>query len=62
MSTATTASRRLRLGPRSAGLERDYVFKRTEYREIEVREYWVVDRFRRTLTAFSFAGASDRSE
>ncbi len=27
--------------------ERDYVAKRAEYREIGVREYWVIDRFRR---------------
>jgi len=40
--------------------ERDYVAKRAEYREIGVREYWVVDRFRRTLTVFSFSGESDQ--
>ena len=32
--------------------DRDYIAKRAEYREIGVREYWVVDRFRRTLTVF----------
>jgi Uma2 family endonuclease len=40
--------------------ERDYVAKRAEYREIGVREYWVVDRFRRTLTVFNFTGESDQ--
>ena len=39
--------------------ERDYVVKRAEYREIGVREYWVVDRFRRTLTVYRFGGAQD---
>jgi len=40
--------------------ERDYVAKRAEYRGIGVREYWVVDRFRRTLTVFIFSGESDQ--
>jgi Uma2 family endonuclease len=94
MSTTIPAVRRLRLGPRSAGLllsttefdrarfregwryefiaefvsagkvnqERDYVAKRAEYREIGVREYWVIDRFRRTLTVFFFGGESDREQ
>jgi Uma2 family endonuclease len=39
--------------------ERDYVAKRAEYREIGVREYWVIDRFRRILTVFRFGGESD---
>ena len=26
--------------------ERDYIAKRAEFREIGVREYWVIDRFR----------------
>jgi Uma2 family endonuclease len=42
-----------------ASQERDYVAKRAEYREIGVREYWVVDRFRRTQTVFIFGGESD---
>ncbi len=29
---------------------RDYVTKRGEYREIGVIEYWIIDRFRRTMT------------
>jgi len=40
--------------------ELDYVAKRAEYREIGVREYWVVDRFRRTLTVFIFSGENDQ--
>jgi Uma2 family endonuclease len=40
--------------------ERDYVAKRAEYREIGVREYWIIDRFRRTLTVFTFSGESDQ--
>jgi Uma2 family endonuclease len=40
--------------------ERDYVAKRAEYREIGVREYWVIDRFRRTLTVFAFSEESDQ--
>jgi Uma2 family endonuclease len=42
--------------------ERDYVAKRAEYREIGVREYWVIDRFRRTLTVFNFGGESDQEQ
>src|ERR1700730_5695747 len=33
--------------------ERDYETKRKEYRAIRVKEYWVIDRFERTLTVFS---------
>jgi Uma2 family endonuclease len=40
--------------------ERDYVVKRAEYREIGVREYWIIDRFRRTLTVYIFGGAQDQ--
>jgi Uma2 family endonuclease len=39
--------------------ERDYIAKRAEYREIGVRQYWVVDRFRRTLTVYSFEKEKD---
>jgi Uma2 family endonuclease len=31
---------------------RDYVEKSQEYREIGIGEYWIFDRFRRTLTVF----------
>jgi Uma2 family endonuclease len=40
--------------------ERDYVAKRAEYREIGVGEYWIIDRFRRTLTVFIFSGDTDQ--
>jgi Uma2 family endonuclease len=40
--------------------ERDYIAKRAEYREIGVKEYWVIDRFRRTLTVFRFGAESDQ--
>jgi Uma2 family endonuclease len=33
--------------------ERDYEVKRKEYRAIRVKEYWIIDRFDRTLTVFS---------
>jgi Uma2 family endonuclease len=32
--------------------QRDYVVKRDEYLGAGVREYWIIDRFRRTLTVF----------
>ena len=40
--------------------ERDYVAKRAEYREIGVKEYWIIDRFSKTLTVCLFA--SDRDQ
>jgi Uma2 family endonuclease len=40
--------------------ERDYIAKRTEYREIGVQEYWVIDRFRRSLTVYIFTGEKDQ--
>jgi Uma2 family endonuclease len=42
-----------------ADQERDYVVKRAEYREIGVREYWVIDRFRRSMTVYRFGGPND---
>jgi Uma2 family endonuclease len=39
--------------------ERDYIVKRAEYREAGVRQYWVIDRFRRTLTCYDFGGEKD---
>jgi Uma2 family endonuclease len=32
---------------------RDYVEKRGEYEALGVQEYWVIDRFNRTMTVFS---------
>jgi Uma2 family endonuclease len=40
--------------------DRDYIAKRAEYREIGVRQYWVIDRFRRTLSVYTFSGESDQ--
>jgi Uma2 family endonuclease len=39
--------------------ERDYIAKRAEHREIGVRQYWVIDRFRRALTVYEFRGEKD---
>jgi len=33
--------------------ERDYVEKRREYKALGVQEYWVIDRFRKTMTVYS---------
>ena len=38
---------------------RDYVEKRREYREAGVKEYWIVDRFRRTLTVYGNQAANE---
>jgi len=40
--------------------ERDYVAKRAEYREIGVKEYWIIDRFSKTMTACIFAADRDQ--
>jgi Uma2 family endonuclease len=32
--------------------ERDYEQKRIQYLELGVKEYWIIDRFRRTLSVF----------
>jgi Uma2 family endonuclease len=42
--------------------ERDYVIKRAEFREIGVRQYWVIDRFKRTLTCYDFGGETDQEQ
>lgn len=39
---------------------RDYDEKRDEYLEIGVKEYWVIDRFRHTLTVFTRRGGKVR--
>ncbi|MGC1272473.1 MAG: Uma2 family endonuclease [Planctomycetaceae bacterium] len=36
---------------------RDYVEKREEYREAGVKEYWIIDRFRRAMTVSSADGS-----
>ncbi len=33
--------------------ERDYEVKREEYQAIDVQEYWIIDRFERTMTVFT---------
>jgi Uma2 family endonuclease len=35
------------------GITRDYEEKRDEYLAMDVAEYWVIDRFRRTMTVFT---------
>jgi Uma2 family endonuclease len=42
--------------------ERDYVAKRTEYREIGVKEYWIIDRFTRTMTVYRFSQGRDEEQ
>jgi Uma2 family endonuclease len=39
--------------------DRDYIAKKAEYREAGVKSYWVVDRFRRCLTVYTFGGEKD---
>src|SRR5262249_23222092 len=39
--------------------EPDYIAKRAQYPAIGVREYWVIDRFTRTLTVYAFSGEKD---
>jgi len=36
---------------RKADVKRDYVDKRADYLEAGVQEYWIIDRFQRTMTA-----------
>jgi Uma2 family endonuclease len=36
---------------------RDYVIKRDEYMAVGVKEYWIIDRFRRTLTVYRADGS-----
>jgi len=41
---------------RPADQRRDYDEKRVEYRDLGVKEYWIIDRFRRKLTVYSWQG------
>jgi Uma2 family endonuclease len=34
--------------------DRDYETKRDEYRKIRVKKYWIIDRFKRTMTVYSW--------
>ena len=40
------------VSPGRRSFRRDYEEKRAEYGSIAVQEYWVIDRFRRTMTVF----------
>ncbi len=42
---------------RPADQRRDYEEKRVEYRDLGVREYWIIDRFRRLMTVYSRRGS-----
>jgi Uma2 family endonuclease len=41
---------------RPADMRRDYEEKKIEYRDMRVREYWIVDRFRRTMVVYFWRG------
>jgi len=41
---------------------RDYVLKRDEYLALGIAEYWVIDRFQRTLTVFRPQGAGQQEQ
>jgi len=42
--------------------ERDYETKRTEYEKIKVQEYWIIDRFEKTMTAHILDGGKYRKK
>jgi Uma2 family endonuclease len=44
------------VSPGRRSFRRDYEEKRADYASVKVREYWVIDRFRRTMTVFRRAG------
>jgi len=48
------------VSPGKRNRKRDYEDKRDEFMEIRVREYWVIDRFDRTLTVFTKQGSRIR--
>jgi Uma2 family endonuclease len=41
-------------------LLRDYEIKRLEYEEIGVVDYWIIDRFQRTMTVYRFQGGKSQ--
>jgi len=41
---------------RPANQRRDYEEKQQEYRDIQIQEFWIVDRFRRTMTLYRWRG------
>ena len=36
--------------------ERDYIHKKRDYARSGIKEYWIIDRFRRTLTVVAYTG------
>jgi Uma2 family endonuclease len=50
------------VSPGKRSYERDYIRKKSEYMRIKVREYWIIDRFRRTLTVWSRQGKRVRKQ
>ena len=44
------------MSKRKADIKRDYVEKRHEYLDANVREYWIIDRFQRRMTALRRRG------
>jgi Uma2 family endonuclease len=50
--TATIAAELVSAGRRSQ--KRDYKEKRREYQQAGLKEYWIIDRFQRTMTVFQF--------
>jgi Uma2 family endonuclease len=44
------------VSPGRRSRKRDYETKRAEYAEIRIEEYWIIDRFARTLTVFRREG------
>jgi Uma2 family endonuclease len=52
--TATIAAEFVSAGRRNQ--KRDYEEKRREYQEAGLKEYWIIDRFQRTMTVIQFRG------
>jgi Uma2 family endonuclease len=42
--------------------ERDYQLKRREYLAIDIKEYWIIDRFHRTMTVFARVGGKVKKQ
>lgn len=42
---------------RPADQRRDYEEKRVEYRDLGIQEYWIIDRFQRAMTVYSWRGS-----
>ncbi len=52
--TASVAAEFVSAGRRNH--KRDYVEKRREYKEAGLKEYWIIDRFQRTMTVIQYRG------